>query len=106
MNSGVHPSELSDTGFSQQHLWGALPTRLEGNFMEMPFPIDQAANVVFDIFVSWEHAIERLFFQSIIMENIIILSGFNYIFAKLKYIPYLLFVGQRKQGLSCNYFKG
>ena len=74
--------------------------------MEMPFPIDQAANVVFDIFVSWEHAIERLFFQSISMENIIILSGFNYIFAKLKYIPYLLFVGQRKQGLSCNYFKG
>ena len=100
MNSGVQPLELSDTGVSQQHLQGALPTRLEGNFMEMPFPIDQAANVVFDIFVSGEHAMGRLFFQSII-----ILSGLNYTFAKLKYIPFLLFVGQRKQGLSCNYFK-
>lgn len=69
--------------------------------MEMPFPIEQAANVVCDIFVSWEHATERFFFQSII-----ILSGLNYTFAKQKYIPFLLFVGQRKQGLSCNYFKG
>lgn len=75
MNPGVHPLELSDTGVSQQQLVGALATRLEGNFMDMSSPADEVTRlqrVVFDIFVSWEHAVERLFLQSIIIVN-----GFN-----------------------------
>ena len=38
MNPEVHSLEPGGTGLSQQHLIGALPTRLEGVFMEMPFP--------------------------------------------------------------------
>lgn len=43
---------------------GLSTGKIEENFLEGSFPVDETSrlqNVVFEVFISWEHAVKRLF---------------------------------------------
>ena len=76
-----------------------LPARLEGRFLKLSFPAEKSCGqqiMMSGIFVSWEHTVERLFHQSMI-----ILYGFDETFAKLKYIPSCQRWIKGSKGYSC-----
>lgn len=70
MDPEVNALEFGGTSIGQEHLTRAFPTWWKRVFLEMPFPLyvtPRLQAVVFEVFVSWEHAVKRLLYQSMII---------------------------------------